>query len=177
MVLKGFANIKSLAMIGLTIIPLWVLADDIPPAETKVQAEHEPAKQDKVEKNPSFNVFEFQIDGNSVMPKGKLEEAVYPFLGEAKTIDDVEKARSALEKTYQDAGYLTVSVSIPQQEVNQGLVKLKVTEGSVEKLRIKDSKYTSLAEIKSRVPEFEEGKVPNFPVAQQQLGKIGRAHV
>lgn len=174
MVLKGFANIKSLAMIGLTIIPLWVLADDIPPAETKVQAEHEPAKQDKVEKNPSFNVFEFQIDGNSVMPKGKLEEAVYPFLGEAKTIDDVEKARSALEKTYQDAGYLTVSVSIPQQEVNQGLVKLKVTEGSVEKLRIKDSKYTSLAEIKSRVPEFEEGKVPNFPVAQQQLGTVNR---
>lgn len=186
MVLKVFANIKSLVMIGLTLIPIWALADDIQPAETTAQAEQKlsekqkineeqkPLEQNNVEKNPSFNVFEFQIDGNSVLPKGKLEEAVYPFLGEAKTIDDVERARSALEKTYQDAGYLTVSVSIPQQEVNQGLVKLKVTEGSVEKLRIKDSKYTSLAEIKSRVPEFEEGKVPNFPVVQQQLGTVNR---
>lgn len=58
--------------------------------------------------------------------------------------------------------------------MNQGLVILKVTEGSIEKLRVKDSKYTSLAEIKSRVPEFEEGKVPNFPVAQQQLGTVNR---
>lgn len=48
--------------------------------------------------NPSFNVFEFKVDGNTVLPIGKIEESVYPFLGETKTIDDVEKARSALEK-------------------------------------------------------------------------------
>lgn len=180
MVLNSSTNIKGLLLIFLVAMPMGALADDALLAETKAQTEPvivESSANDEqkpAEKNPSFNVFEFQIDGNTVLPKGKLEEAVYPFLGEEKTIDDVEKARGALEKTYQDAGYLTVSVSIPQQEVNQGLVMLKVTEGSIEKLRVKDSKYTSLAEIKSRVPEFEEGKVPNFPVAQQQLGTVNR---
>ncbi len=124
--------------------------------------------------NPSFNVFEFKVDGNTVLPIGKIEEAVYPFLGETKTIDDVEKARSALEKTYQESGYLTVSVSIPQQDVDAGIVTLKVTEGAVERLRIKDAQYTSLAEVKTRVAEFEEGKVPHFPTAQQQLGTVNR---
>lgn len=124
--------------------------------------------------NPSFNVFEFKVDGNTVLPIGKIEESVYPFLGETKTIDDVEKARSALEKTYQEAGYLTVSVSIPQQDVDAGIVTLKVTEGAVERLRIKDAQYTSLAEVKTRVAEFEEGKVPHFPTAQQQLGTVNR---
>jgi hemolysin activation/secretion protein len=123
---------------------------------------------------PSFNVFEFKIDGNTVLPAGKIEESVYPFLGETKTIADVEKARSALEKTYQDAGYLTVSVSIPQQEVDEGIVTLKVTEGTVERLRVTESKYTSLAEVKSRVGEFTEGKVPHFPTAQAQLGTVNR---
>lgn len=123
---------------------------------------------------PSFNVFEFKVDGNTVLPAGKIEEAVYPFLGETKTIADVEKARSALEKTYQDAGYLTVSVSIPQQEVDAGIVTLKVTEGTVERLRVTESKYTSLAEVKSRVGEFSEGKVPHFPTAQKQLGTVNR---
>lgn len=132
------------------------------------------AAQVAEEKPPTFNVFEFKVDGNTVLPAGKIEEAVYPFMGEAKTFEDVEKARSALEKTYQDAGYLTVSVSIPLQESDTGLVRLQVTEGAVEALRIKDAQYTSLAEIKSRVAEFQEGKVPHFPTAQQQLGTVNK---
>ncbi len=132
------------------------------------------AEEKPQEKNPSFNVFEFKVDGNTVLPKVKIEEAVYPFLGETKTIEDVEKARVALEKKYQEAGYLTVSVSIPQQEVDSGVVKLLVTEGTVERLRVTDSKYTSLTEVKSRVSEFGEGKVPHFPTAQQQLTTVNR---
>lgn len=146
-------------------------------AEENLQAVAKPKDtpaQQAAEKNPSFNVFEFKVDGNTVLDKNKIEEAVYPFLGEAKTIEDVEKARSALEKTYQDAGYLTVSVSIPQQDVDTNMVTLLVTEGSVERLRVTDSKYTSLAEVKSRVGEFGEGKVPHFPTAQQQLGTVNR---
>jgi len=141
-------------------------------AEENVTSE---SKQEKVsEKSPTFNIFEFKVDGNTVLDKGKIEVAVYPFLGESKTIDDVEKARAALEKAYQDAGYLTVTVSIPQQDVDANLVKLLVTEGKVERLRVTDSKYTSLAEVKSRVAEFSEGNVPNFPIAQQQLGTVNR---
>lgn len=150
------------------------------PAQADTQTNVDQAKpaevkpEQQAEKAPTFNVFEFKVDGNTVLPNGKIEEAVYPFMGEEKTIDDVEKARSALEKIYQDNGYLTVSVSIPQQEVDAGIVRLLVTEGSVETLRIKDSQYTSLAEIKSRVAEFQEGKVPHFPTAQQQLGTVNK---
>ena len=153
----------------------YAYADDVEAPEVKVEAKQEQKiEEKKVEKNPSFNVFEFKVDGNTVLDKGKIEEAVYPFLGETKTIEDVEKARLALEKKYQDAGYLTVSVSIPQQEVDSGVVKLLVTEGTVERLRVTDSKYTSLAEVKSRVAEFAEGKVPHFPTAQQQLTTVNR---
>ncbi len=175
--------IKQLALIGFICLPVSAYAEKNQEAEVR-QSLIKETDQDKKqtaqdvkkeeEKDPSFNVFEFNVDGNTVLPKGKIEEAVYPFLGESKTIDDVEKARSALEKTYQDAGYLTVSVSIPQQEVNHGLVVLHVTEGRVERLRVKDSKYSSLSEIKSRVLEFEEGKVPNFSLAQQQLSTVNR---
>ena len=175
--------IKQLALIGFICLSVSAYAEKNQEAEVR-QSLIKETDQDKKktaqdvkkeeEKDPSFNVFEFNVDGNTVLPKGKIEEAVYPFLGESKTIDDVEKARSALEKTYQEAGYLTVSVSIPQQEVNHGLVVLQVTEGRVERLRVKDSKYSSLSEIKSRVPEFEEGKVPNFSLAQQQLSTVNR---
>jgi hemolysin activation/secretion protein len=144
------------------------------PAETAKPGKKESPNGEKAEEELIFNVFEIKVNGNSVLPVGQIEETVYPFLGETKTIADVESARAALEKTYQDAGYLTVSVSIPQQDVGEGVVTLKVTEGSIDKLRIKDSQYSSLAEIKSRVGEFAEGKVPHFPTAQKQLGTVNR---
>lgn len=146
----------------------------IKPTEPINPENKELSKGEKAEEELIFNVFEINVNGNSVLPIGQIEESVYPFLGETKTIADVEKARVALEKTYQDAGYLTVSVSIPQQDVGAGVVTLKVTEGSIEKLRIKDSQYSSLAEIKSRVGEFAEGKVPHFPTAQKQLSTVNR---
>lgn len=168
--------ITCLITLGLILSPILAFAEENlsfenTPNENVVE---KIADEKTQEKNPSFNVFEFKINGNTVLGKGKLEEAVYPFLGEAKTIDDVEKARVALEKAYQDSGYLTVSVSIPQQEVDKGVVILQVTEGTVERLRVTDSKYTSLAEVKSRVAEFGEGKVPHFPTAQQQLTTVNR---
>jgi len=144
--------------------------------DSKTQAEPKslPENAKPKQKDPTFNVFEFKVNGNSVLSTGKIEEAVYPFLGPDKTIADVENARSALEKTYQDAGYLTVSVQIPQQEVDAGVVKLTVSEGTVDKLRIKDSQYSALSEIKTRVAEFNEGKVPHFPTAQKQLSTVNR---
>lgn len=127
-----------------------------------------------IEAENSFNVFEFVVDGNTVLENTHIEKAVYPFLGETKTIKDVEKARAALESTYQNLGYLTVSVSIPEQDVDDGVVRLLVTEGSVERLRVKDAQYTTHASLKARVQEFEEGKVPHFPTAQAQLDKVSR---
>ena len=161
-------------MTVITLLPMICMAaDDTVTAPNAIDL---PVKTmpEKLEKPLTFNVFEFKVDGNTVLPKGKIEQAIYPFLGEAKTIDDVESARAALEKSYIDSGYLTVSVSIPQQDVDNGLVKLLVTEGKVERLRVVESKYTSLAEVKSRVNEFGEGKVPHFPTAQKQLATVNR---
>jgi hemolysin activation/secretion protein len=119
-----------------------------------------------------FDVMEYRVEGNTVLPLGKIEEAVYPHLGEAKSIDDVELARTALEKAYHEAGYLTVLVNIPEQEVDEGFVKLAVVEGSVEKLRVVDAKFNSLAALKERVPEFSEGKIPNFTEVQKQIAAV-----
>lgn len=119
-----------------------------------------------------FDIMEYRVEGNTVLDKGRIEESVYPFLGEAKNIDDVEKARAGLEKAFHDAGYLTVFVNIPEQQVDQGVVTLEVQEGKVEKLRVVGSRYYSLGAIKDRVPEFAEGSVPYFPAVQKQLASI-----
>ncbi|NOT67547.1 MAG: ShlB/FhaC/HecB family hemolysin secretion/activation protein [Methylophilaceae bacterium] len=119
-----------------------------------------------------FDIMEYRVEGNSVLPDGKIEQAVYAFMGEGKSIDDVELARTALEKAFHDAGYLTVLVNIPEQNVESGLVRLEVVEGRVEKLRVLGSRYYALGKIKGRVAEFGEGNVPYFPEVQKQMAGI-----
>lgn len=122
----------------------------------------------------TFDILEYAVEGNTVLTAARIEEAVYPHLGENKTIQDVEAARVALEKAYHDGGYLTVYVDIPEQEVAAGAVRLRVTEGRVERLRVTGSRYYSLGRIKERAPDLAEGAVPYFPEVQKQLAAVNR---
>lgn len=121
-----------------------------------------------------FDIFEFQVEGNTKLSNKQIEAAVYPQMGEKKTIADVDKARDALEKAYHSAGYLTVLVDIPEQQVDKKIVKLNVTEGKVGRLRIKDSRYFALGRIKELAPSVQEGVIPNFPELQKDLAKLNR---
>ncbi len=121
-----------------------------------------------------FDIYEFQIVGNTKLSKTQVETAVYHQMGENKTIQDVEKAREALEKAYHEAGYLTVLVDIPEQEVNDKVVKLNVTEAKVNKLRISGSHYYSLGRIKELSPSVQEGEVPHFPTVQKDIARLNR---
>lgn len=123
---------------------------------------------------PRFDIFEFEIEGNTVLDTVVVERTVSPFMGENKSLVDVEAARAALEKVYQDAGYLTVFVDVPEQKVDQGVVQLKVLEGRVERLAVTGSRYFSQGYIREQVPELSDGKVPNFTTVQAQLANVNR---
>ena len=94
-----------------------------------------------------FPVLEYQIEGNTLLSTMDVEKAVLPYLGETRTIKDIEAARLQLENTYHDRGYKTVLVTIPQQQVLDGVVRLQVTEAAVGKLHVEGSRYHSIDRI------------------------------
>ena len=123
---------------------------------------------------PSFDIMEYAVEGNTRLPDIAIERAVTPFLGEAKDLRAVEAARAALETAYRDAGYLTVVVSIPEQDVGGGVVTLSVLEGQVERLRVKGAEYHLPSGIRAQLPELAAGNVPYFPEVQRQLDVLNR---
>ncbi len=50
----------------------------------------------------TFAVLEYRVEGNSMMRPIDIERAVTPYLGEEKSIKDVESARQSLERVYHD---------------------------------------------------------------------------
>lgn len=122
----------------------------------------------------TFYVGEFRVVGNSLLNPLEIEGLLYPHLGEAKTVADVEAARQSLELGFREAGYPTVFVDIPEQDVADGVVLLRVTEGKVNSLRITGSRYFSLEHIRTQVAALDEGSVPFLPDVQAQIAQLNR---
>lgn len=158
-------------MVLLAVLPPWAVmaADTQPPAGADVENVAAPAEPGSV-----FNIFEYRVEGNTVLPVIAIEEAVYPYLGENKGIKDVKQARTNLEKAFHEAGYLTVLVDIPEQRVDAGIVRLRVTEAKIDRLRVAGSRFHSLERIKQQTPSLAEGQVPFFPDVQKELSELAR---
>ena len=49
-------------------------------------------------------ITEYRVQGVKHLNRLEVESAVYPFLGPGRTTEDIEQARTALEKAYHDKG-------------------------------------------------------------------------
>ena len=134
-----------------------------PSAEAAASAPTAPAEPRRL------YIGQYRVIGTKQLPQAEVEAAVYPFMGPARTDADIEQARAALEKAYQDKGYQTVSVEVPAQTGRRGIIYLQVNEAKVGRLRVKGSRYFSLDEIKKRAPSLQEGVVPNFNDVQRDI--------
>ncbi|PLY43574.1 hypothetical protein CSZ94_07950 [Janthinobacterium sp. ROICE36] len=134
--------------------------------ETVVAAPVLPERQVTIE--------EYLVRGNTVLDARAIEEAVTPFLGPGRTLKDVEGARDALVAAYQARGYQSVYVDLPEQQVEQGVVVLQVSETKVGRLRVVGAQYNSPLDVRQQVPALTQGKVPDFTQAQVELTALNR---
>ncbi len=121
---------------------------------------------------PRFDVLEYRVLGNTVLTNRQIEGVLYPRLGEGKTFADVEAARAALEAAYHAFGYATVFVDIPPQEVADGVVRLRVTEGRIGERTIQGARYFSEGKLLAELPATQPGTVPRIPVLQRELNAV-----
>jgi len=110
----------------------------------------------------TYYIQEYRVTGAHELSELEIGKSVYPYLGPGRTQQDVENARAALAKAYQDKGYQTVSVQIPAQQIKGGVVMLEVVEGKVGRLRVNGAKYYSPEKIRQEAPSLAEGKVVDF---------------
>jgi len=111
---------------------------------------------------PGLDIREYRVEGSRVLPALAVEAAVSPFLGPGRTLGDIEAARAALEKAYQDAGYQSVTVAVPRQTVREGVVVLTVTEAKVDRLRVRGARWFLPSDVRRLAPSMAEGTVPEF---------------
>lgn len=114
----------------------------------------------------TFDIRAFQVHGNTVLAPEAVERAVYPFMGPGRTEADVEGARAALQSAFEDAGYIAVSVFIPEQSVEGGILQLEVQPQVIGQVSVEGGDHEA---ILAQAPSLTPGATPNLPAFQRDV--------
>jgi len=121
-----------------------------------------------------FEIRLFEIEGNTVLSEEMIRGVLKDFVGPERTAEDVEKARERLEALYHQGGYPTVAVNIPEQTVEDGVVRLNVVEGRLGRIRVTGNRYVTREKILSQLESIKPGGVLFLPKVQEDLAKVNR---
>lgn len=74
------------------------------------------------------------VEGATVFPQSELAPFYEGLLAREISLADVYKVAAAIGKKYADAGYLLSQVSVPGQEIELGIIRIRVSEGYLENI-------------------------------------------
>lgn len=115
-----------------------------------------------------FDIRAFQVRGNTVLAPDAVERAVYPYMGPGRTEADVKSARAALQKAFEDAGYVAVSVFVPEQAVDSGILKLEVQPQAIGQVLVEgDTGHAD--KVKAQAASLTPGSTPNITAFQRDV--------
>jgi hemolysin activation/secretion protein len=111
---------------------------------------------------PRFDISRYVVQGNTLLPAAELEALLAPYRGPRRGFADVEHAVEALRKAYARHGFALVRVSLPEQELDRGEVRLQVSEVRIGRVSVEGNRFFDTPDIRRSLPELREGHTPDM---------------
>lgn len=158
----SLSTLKAQTLPGTPIIPNPAITPSpslepprpLPPPEDLLQfpIPTEPAPQQPLNLPGSITVSRFEIVGSTVFSPETLAATTAKFLGRPLTFTELTQAASAITQLYLDNGYLTSGAFIPaDQSFQGGIVRIQVSEGSLEEIQVKGNQRLNPGYVQSRL--------------------------
>ncbi|MBL8489345.1 MAG: ShlB/FhaC/HecB family hemolysin secretion/activation protein [Rhodocyclaceae bacterium] len=109
---------------------------------------------------PRFKVREYRVEGATLVPEGRIGDALRGYAGEQESFDTLRRAVEAVEALYQDAGFPAVRVQLPEQEIEGGVVRLRVIEARLGQVIVEGNRHYSEENIRASLPDLVAGRPP-----------------
>ncbi|WP_321859816.1 ShlB/FhaC/HecB family hemolysin secretion/activation protein [Burkholderia cenocepacia] len=101
---------------------------DIAPAEPA------PAAEDGA--GPRVAVHAFVIEGNTAIPAARLDALLADLAGRELSFGDLQQAAARITAYYRERGYVLARAYLPQQDIEDGVVRIAVVEGHYGKIEL-----------------------------------------
>jgi hemolysin activation/secretion protein len=101
----------------------------------------------------SFVLKEIKISGSTIFASKELlsiyQDIYTNYYNKEVTLQDMQKIAQKIQDMYDKKGYLTTNVFIPEQDIKDGIIEIRVIEGKMGELKVEGNKYFSTPLIKS----------------------------
>ncbi len=121
------------------------------------------------DRRPRFDIRGYQVQGNTILPPGSPEAILAPFTGKDRDFGTVQEAVEALEKAYRSGGFNMVAVVLPEQEMQNGVIRLNVIEYRIGKIAVQGNRFFGEQNILRSLPALLPGKTPNVDDLSRSL--------
>jgi hemolysin activation/secretion protein len=116
-----------------------------------------------------FDIQRFVVQGNTLLPQAEVQRLVAPFEGRSRDFGDVQRALEALQDAYVERGYSAVRVSVPEQDLVGGEVRIQVTEARIAAVRVEGNTFFDTPNVRAAIPSLREGASPNTEAISQSV--------
>ncbi len=120
---------------------------------------------------PHLEVQGYELTGNDLLSDDVLQSVLCKYTGTNITFDQIGDALKELTLEYRDRGYDTVSVMTPVQTISNGIIKIRVIEGTLATIRIAGNQYFSSNNIMRAMPGLQTNMILNSKLFQTELDR------
>ncbi|HLH52083.1 MAG TPA: POTRA domain-containing protein [Verrucomicrobiae bacterium] len=120
---------------------------------------------------PQLVVRAYEIHGDTLLSTSTLTSIFSKHVGTNVTVQDILQAAADLQSEYRARGYPTVAVSIPQQQLTNGIVKIRVFEGLLSDILVSHNRYYSSNNVMRALPGLHRDMLLSSPVFQAELDR------
>lgn len=111
---------------------------------------------------PRLDVTRFRVDGDTLFPGSEVDQLLSPYVGEKRSIKDIEQAARELERNLHQRGYVFHRVFVPAQKPVGGEVVLQVIRFNLASVAVKGNEHFSAGNIRRSLPTLKEGAAPDM---------------
>lgn len=113
-------------------------------------------------------VREFELTGNTVFSDEELGEVAAPYEGREIGNEELDALRQALTLYYVDRGYVNSGAVIPDQRVEDGIIRIQIIEGELSEIHIQGNERLRSNYLTERLA-FGAGPPLNINELQERL--------
>ncbi len=135
---------------------------------TKLTQESAPAEEDR---GPKVVIKDIQVEGPQVFKAQDLEPIVAPYRGKDLSLSEMQKIADEITAFYRIKGYVTSRAYIPPQNLKNGGLTIKVIEGRMGELDVKDNRYFHDRVYKQYL-KLDSQALFDYPELQKSLNSI-----
>lgn len=128
-----------------------------------------------LEKTPVINktIERIELNPSEILTETEIINITKPYIGKTISVETLKEITDKLTALYRDKGFLTAKAYLPEQKVENGVIKIQLVEGKVGDIYVDGNRWTRKSYILARINEKPD-KLLNLTHLEQDINKFNR---